>query len=158
MATTFLQAGTMAPDITVQDQDGSDVSLQDFQGKQPVVLFIYPKDGTPTCTVEACNLRDNYSALQDAGYAVIGISPDSVRKHQNFIAKQSLPFPLWADTEHQLIEAFGAWGEKKMYGKTYMGVMRSTFIINKEGEISHVIEKVKAKEHTQQILDAVSGS
>lgn len=147
----LLTAGTQAPGIVVKDQDGNDVSFEGLKGKK-VALFIYPKDGTPTCTVEACNLRDNHEALQKAGYTVIGLSPDSPRKHQNFIKKHELPFSLWSDQEHELIEAFGAWGEKKMYGKTYMGVFRSTFIINEEGVIEEVIAKVKAKEHATQIM------
>lgn len=148
---SLLPVGTKAPIVIVQDQHGEDVSVEDLKGSK-AVLFIYPKDNTPTCTVEACNLRDNYSALQAAGYTVIGISPDSPRKHVNFINKFELPFPLWADKEHRLIEAFGAWGEKKMYGKTYMGVMRSTFVLNEDGIITEVIDKVKAKEHAAQVL------
>jgi peroxiredoxin Q/BCP len=148
---TLLPVSSEAPAITVKDQDGNDVSFADLKG-QKVALFIYPKDGTPTCTNEACNLRDNHVALQNAGYTVIGLSPDSPRKHQNFIKKHELPFSLWSDQEHTLIEAFGAWGEKQMYGKKYMGVFRSTFIIDENGVIAEVIAKVKAKEHAAQIL------
>ncbi|MEZ4684894.1 MAG: thioredoxin-dependent thiol peroxidase [Bacteroidia bacterium] len=147
----FLSAGTKAPVISVQDQDGNDVSLADLKGKK-VALFLYPQDGTPTCTTEACNLRDNHKALHKAGYTVIGLSPDSPRKHRNFIKKYELPFPLWSDPEHRLIEAFGAWGEKQMFGNKYMGVFRSTFIIDEKGVVEEVIEKVKAKEHAEQIV------
>ena len=151
MSNTLLQEGSPAPTVSVLDQDGNEVSLENLRGKK-VAMFIYPKDGTPTCTNEACNLRDNHAALQAAGYTVIGLSPDSPRKHTNFIKKHELPFPLWADQEHELIEAFGAWGEKQMYGKKYMGVFRSTFLIDEAGTISKVIGKVKAKEHADQIL------
>ena len=151
MSNQLLQPGTQAPQIAVQDQDGNDVSVKDLAGKK-AVIFIYPKDNTPTCTIEACNLRDNYASFQAKGYTVIGLSPDSPRKHTNFINKFDLPYPLWADKDHALIDAFGAWGEKNTFGKAYMGVIRSTFILDENGTIVETIEKVKAKEHTAQIL------
>lgn len=116
------------------------------------MLYFYPQDNTPTCTVEACNLRDNYEALQKQGYVVLGVSPDSEKKHQNFIEKQKLPFDLLADTDLTFCNAFGVWAEKTTFGKTYMGVVRTTFIINEKGIIEEVIEKVESKRHAEQIL------
>jgi len=151
MSTTLLEVGTAVPDVSIPDQNGNAVSLKDFAG-QKVVLFFYPKDNTPTCTKEACNLRDNYTLLKEKGFQVIGVSVDDEKSHQKFIDKHELPFPLLADTDHKLVEAFGVWGEKKMYGKTYMGTHRTTFVIDEEGKISHVIAKVKSADHTNQIL------
>jgi peroxiredoxin Q/BCP len=151
--TSMLQAGTPAPDFTVKDQDGNTVSLRDFKGKK-VALYFYPKDNTPTCTEQACNLRDNISALKAKGITVLGVSVDSERKHQNFIKKFSLPFPLLADTDHKLVEAYGVWGEKTLFGRQYMGIHRVTFLIDKKGIIAHVIDKVASKNHTEQILKA----
>jgi len=148
---TKLKAGDKAPSFSVNDQNGKERNLGAFKG-QKLVLYFYPKDNTPGCTVQACNLRDNYQALLDAGYAVLGISPDTEKKHQNFIAKFDLPFDLLADTEKQMLEAYGVWGEKKMYGRTYMGVFRTTFVIDENGVIEEVIEKVKTKEHSAQIM------
>jgi peroxiredoxin Q/BCP len=156
MSQSLLAVGSQVPEFPVKDQEGNAFSLKDHQGKK-VILYFYPKDNTPTCTTEACNLRDNYSLLQEKGYVVLGVSPDSERKHQNFIKKYELPFTLITDPEHKLAEAFGAWGEKKMYGKTYMGILRSTFVIDEAGKVSHVIGKVKAKDHTNQILEEVEG-
>jgi peroxiredoxin Q/BCP len=127
------------------------ISLTDYKGKK-VVLYFYPKDNTPGCTAEACNLRDNHHDLIDKGYVVIGVSPDSEKSHQNFIGKFELPFDLIADTEKEILEAYNAWGEKKMYGKIYMGVLRKTYIIDEDGKIENIIEKVKTKDHTSQIL------
>lgn len=146
-----LKAGDKAPDIEVQDQRGKPVKLSDFAGKK-VVLFFYPQDNTPTCTVEACNLRDNYKTLKARGYVVLGVSPDSVKKHTNFINKFKLPYPLLADVDRKLIEAFGVWGPKETFGRKYMGVYRTTFIINEKGVIERVIDEVKSKEHAEQIL------
>jgi len=151
MPITPLSIGEAVPSFQLIDQDGATFSLADYSG-QKLILFFYPRDNTPTCTAEACNLRDNYSLLKEKGYEVIGISTDSARKHQNFIKKHSLPFRLVADTENQLTETFGVWGEKQMYGKKYMGLFRTTFIIDEEGKVAHVIEKVKAKEHTDQLM------
>ncbi len=117
-----------------------------------LILYFYPKDNTPGCTAEACNLRDNYELLQKEGYEVVGVSPDSEKSHENFKTKFSLPFPLIADTEKTVLQQFGVWGEKKNYGKTYMGVNRMTFIISSEGVIEHIIKKVETKTHTEQIL------
>ncbi|GAB3340156.1 thioredoxin-dependent thiol peroxidase [Marivirga atlantica] len=147
-----LNIGDKAPDFTAKDQDGNDISLADFKGKK-VVLYFYPKDSTPGCTAQACNLRDNYQDLLDKGYAVIGVSQDSEKSHKKFIEKQSLPFPLIADTDHTVHNLYGTWGEKKMYGRTYMGTFRTTFVIDEEGKIEDIIKKVKTKEHTAQILN-----
>jgi peroxiredoxin Q/BCP len=146
-----LKAGDKAPDFNVNDQDGNSVSLKDYAGKK-VVLYFYPKDNTPGCTAESCNLRDNYQALQSAGYEVLGVSTDSEKSHQKFIEKQSLPFKLLADTEKQIHEKYGTWVEKSMYGRKYMGTARTTFLIEENGTIEEIIEKVKTKDHTAQIL------
>src|SRR6476661_2550790 len=123
-----LKKGSKAPDFTVSDQDGNNVSLSDYKGKK-VALFFYPKDNTPTCTEEACNLRDNISLLKKKGIAVLGISIDSVKKHKNFEKKFSLPFPLLADVDKKIVESYGVWAEKKLFGVTYMGILRTTFLI-----------------------------
>lgn len=149
----MLQPGTPAPDFSVKDQSGNTVSLKDFRG-QKVALYFYPKDNTPTCTQQACNLRDNIAVLQRKGIVVLGVSVDSERKHQHFIKKFSLPFPLLADTEHQLVNAFGVWGEKTLFGHKYMGTHRVTFLIDESGTIAHVIDKVESKDHAGQILEA----
>jgi len=146
-----LKAGDQAPDFESKDQDGNPIKLSDFKGKK-VVLYFYPKDNTPGCTAESCNLRDNYDALQKQGYEVLGVSGDGEKSHQKFIAKYELPFKLIADEDKSVHEAFGTWGEKKMYGKTYMGTLRTTFVIDEAGKIEEVIEKVKTKDHTAQIL------
>lgn len=146
-----LNPGDKAPDFAVSDQHGNTVKLSDYQGKK-VVLYFYPQDNTPTCTVEACNLRDNYSALKAKGYEVLGVSPDSAKKHTNFIKKFSLPFTLLADTDNKIIESYGLWAEKQMFGKKYMGVLRTTFIIDEKGVIERIIDDVKSKEHAEQIL------
>ncbi len=148
----MLKSGTAAPDFSVSDQNGKAISLRDYKGKK-VALFFYPKDNTPTCTEQACNLRDNISKLKKKGIAVLGVSVDSERKHKNFEKKFKLPFPLLADTDHQLVDAFGVWGEKTLFGRNYMGTFRTTFLINEKGIIDHVIEKVKATDHAAQILD-----
>jgi peroxiredoxin Q/BCP len=147
----MLQPGTKAPDFTVKDQDGNPVSLHDFKGKK-VALYFYPKDNTPTCTEQACNLRDNMAKLRKKGVTVLGVSTDSERKHQNFIKKYSLPFPLLADTDHKLVDAYGVWGEKTLFGRKYMGIFRVTFLIDEKGKIAHVISKVDADDHAAQIL------
>lgn len=147
-----VEKGQKAPDFESVDQDGNPIKLSDFKGKK-VVLYFYPKDNTPGCTTQACNLRDNYEALQKAGYVVLGISSDSAKSHQKFIEKHSLPFPLIADEDKSVHEKYGTWVEKSMYGRKYMGTARTTFVINEEGIIEEVIEKVKTKEHTNQILN-----
>jgi peroxiredoxin Q/BCP len=146
-----LTVGSPAPDFTVNDQDGKPVSLSGMKGKK-VVLYFYPKDMTPGCTLEACSLRDNYKALQKAGYEVLGISSDDEKLHRKFIEKEKLPFRLLADTDKSVHEKYGTWVEKSMYGRKYMGTARVTFIINENGIISEVIEKVDTKNHAGQIL------
>lgn len=147
----MLEQGEKAPVFSAKDQHGNTVSLSDFKGKN-IVLYFYPKDNTPGCTKEACNLRDNHEELISKGFVVLGVSPDSEESHQNFAEKFTLPFPLLADPELKIIKAYGAWGEKNMYGKKYEGLLRSTFIINKEGEIEKVIKKVKTDDHANQIF------
>jgi peroxiredoxin Q/BCP len=146
-----LKAGDKAPNFEAKDQDGNTLKLSDYKGKK-LVLYFYPKDNTPGCTAQACNLRDNYELLQKQGYEILGVSQDSEGSHQKFITKQSLPFSLIADEDHAVHEAYGTWGEKSMYGKKYMGTLRTTFVINEEGIIEEVIEKVKTKDHTNQIV------
>ncbi|MBU1823290.1 MAG: thioredoxin-dependent thiol peroxidase [Bacteroidetes bacterium] len=146
-----LQAGDHAPDFKARDQNGKEISLSDFAGKK-LVLYFYPKDSTPGCTAQACDLRDNYEKMIQAGYAVVGVSVDDEKSHQKFIEKFNLPFPLIADTDHQVVEAYGVWVEKSMYGRTYMGIARTTFIIDEQGVITDVISKVDTKNHTAQIL------
>jgi len=146
-----LKVGDVAPEFSVNDQNDNPVKLSDFKGKK-VVLYFYPKDNTPGCTAEACNLRDNYQALQKAGYEVLGVSKDNENSHQKFIDKFELPFTLLADTEKDIHEKYGTWIEKSMYGRKYMGTARVTFIIDENGKIEEIIEKVKTKDHTAQIL------
>jgi peroxiredoxin Q/BCP len=146
-----LQAGDKAPDFSVNDQDGNLVKLSDLRGKK-VVLYFYPKDMTPGCTAEACNLRDNYKAMIKQGYEVLGVSTDSEKMHKKFIEKEKLPFRLLADTDKKLHDAYGTWVEKSMYGRKYMGTARKTFVIDEKGVIEEIIEKVDTKNHTAQIL------
>lgn len=148
-----LKVGEKAPAFSTMDQDGNAVKLSSFKGKK-VVLYFYPKDLTSTCTVQACNLRDHYKTLLKKGYIVLGVSPDSSQSHQKFISKHELPFPLLVDTEHKIAEAFGVWGEKKMYGRTYQGIHRTTFIIDEKGKIERIIDKPKSSEHAQEILES----
>lgn len=148
---TELKAGDKAPAISLKNQEGKKVTLKEFKGKK-VVLFFYPKDMTPTCTVEACNLRDNYSLLQKQGIEVIGISPDDETSHLKFADKHELPFTLLADPTHKTLNDYGVWGEKSMYGKKYMGVLRTTVLINEDGKIHEIIRKVESKNHAAQIL------
>lgn len=147
-----LKIGDPAPAFTAPDQDGNMVSLDQFRGKK-LVLYFYPKDNTPGCTAEACDLRDNYERFRNEGYEILGVSADSQKSHQNFIKKHELPFRLLSDVDKEVLQAYGAWGEKKNYGRTYMGVIRKTFIISGEGKIENIIEKVKTKEHTKQIFE-----
>jgi peroxiredoxin Q/BCP len=155
MSVNPLKKGRKVPSFPVTDQDGNSFSLRDYEGKK-VIIFFYPRDNTPTCTEEACNLRDNYQLLQEKGFEVIGVSTDSARKHQNFIKKFSLPFPLIADTDNKLTEAFGVWGEKQLFGRKYMGLVRTTFVIDENSKVAHVIDKVEAKNHTEQLMAALS--
>lgn len=149
----MIEIGQKAPDLLGTDQDGKEVRLSDYPGRT-IALYFYPKDSTSGCTAQACNLRDNYQALLDAGYQVIGVSVDSADSHKKFIAKQQLPFPLIADTDHRLVEEFGVWGEKSMYGRKYMGTFRTTFIISPDGTVERIItpKQVKTKDHAAQIL------
>ena len=146
-----LTVGTDAPDFTATTHDGETVSLSALRGS-PVALYFYPKDATPGCTAQACNLRDNIDALAAAGVAVVGVSPDGLESHEKFATKHELPFPLVADTDHEVIEAYGVWGEKQNYGKTYMGLQRTTFLIDADGTIVHVFKRPKTKDHTAEIL------
>ena len=146
-----LKTGDQAPDFSSANQEGKILSLSDFKGKK-LVLFFYPKASTPGCTMEAKNLRDNYSQLLKAGYEVLGVSADSVKRQQNFAAKNELPFSLLADENKEIIKAYGVWGPKKFMGREYEGIHRTTFIIDEKGVIESIIEKVKTKEHALQIL------
>lgn len=152
---THLKAGDKAPNFTAKDENGNALSLTDFKGKK-VVLYFYPKDMTPGCTTQACNLRDNYTDLTSKGFEVIGVSADDEAKHLKFIAKHELPFHLIADTDKEVINAYGVWGPKKFMGKEYDGIHRTTFVIDENGNIELVIEKVKTKEHSTQILEALN--
>jgi peroxiredoxin Q/BCP len=147
----MLKIGDKMPDFEVVDQDGKEVSSKDLLGKRTIIYF-YPKDNTSGCTAEACNLRDNYAALLSEGYNVIGVSKDSQTSHKRFADKYGLPFTLLSDTTTQMLQAFGAWGEKKMYGKTVMGTIRRTFIFDEKGILERIIEKVDTKNHASQIL------
>lgn len=148
-----MNVGDKAPEILGIDQDGKEIRLSDYKGKK-IVLYFYPKDLTSGCTAQACNLRDNYDALKAKGYAVIGASIQDEKSHRKFIEKNSLPFPLVADTDLRLVEAFGVYGEKKMYGRTYMGTFRTTFIINEDGIVERILgpKQIKTKNHAAQIL------
>ena len=146
-----IEIGKKAPAFSGNDQNGVKRTLTEFAGKK-LVLYFYPKDDTPGCTAEACDLRDNYDKFIAAGYAIIGVSPDEEKKHQKFITKYELPFDLLADTDHSIAEAFGVWVEKSMYGRKYMGIARTTFVIDEKGLIQDIIEKVNTKDHSSQIL------
>lgn len=150
----MMNIGDNVPDILGLDENGKEIKRSDFPGKT-IALYFYPKDLTSGCTAQACNLRDNYHTLLDAGYQVIGVSVDPQASHKKFIEKNSLPFPLIADTDHKLVELFGVWGEKSMYGRKYMGTFRTTFIISPEGIVQRIIgpKQVKTKDHAAQILD-----
>lgn len=148
---THLKVGDKAPNFTGIDQNGESIELSQLVGKK-IVLYFYPKDSTPGCTAQACDLRDNYQMLLSKGYTVLGVSADTQKSHQKFIEKHNLPFPLIADTEKEIIKAFGVWGPKKFMGKTFDGIHRTTFIIDEQGVIEEIIDKVKTKEHTSQIV------
>jgi peroxiredoxin Q/BCP len=150
-----MEIGTKVADLLGVDQDGNEVRLSNYPGRT-IALYFYPKDSTSGCTAQACNLRDNYQELLDAGYQVIGVSVDSADSHKKFIAKNSLPFPLITDTDHKLVNEFGVWGEKSMYGRKYMGTFRTTFIISPDGIVERIItpKEVKTKNHAAQILKA----
>jgi peroxiredoxin Q/BCP len=146
-----LKEGASAPVFSGKDQDGKTISLADYIGKK-VILYFYPKDDTPGCTAEACNLRDNYEDLLSRGFGIIGVSPDSEKSHAKFKTKYTLPFSLIADPDATIIKAYGAWGEKSMYGRSYMGVLRTTYVIDEKGNIIKIFTKVDTQNHTQQIL------
>lgn len=148
---TTLKEGNKAPEFKTTDQNGKTISLADYKGKK-IVLYFYPKDDTPGCTAESCNLRDNYSVLQKQGYEVLGVSADNEKSHRKFADKYELPFRLLADTEKEIINKYGVWGEKKFLGKKYSGILRTTFIIDEKGLIEKIIKEVETKKHTEQIL------
>ncbi len=150
---THLTEGKKAPAFKGKDQNGKPVSLADYKGEK-VVLYFYPEDDTPTCTVQACNLRDNFGLLKKQGFIVLGVSPDEEKKHKKFEAKYDLPFTLIADADHKIIDSYGVWGEKQMYGRTYMGLHRTTFLIDEKGIIRKIFLKPKSKQHTEEILKA----
>ncbi len=147
-----LQVGEKVPSFEAKDQDGNTINLSDYKGKK-LIVFFYPRANTPGCTAEACNLRDNYTELQAQGYELLGVSEDSQRKQSNFKKKFDFPFPLLADEDHTVINTFGVWGPKKFMGREFDGIHRKTFVINEEGNISRVIDKVKTKDHAAQLLD-----
>lgn len=148
---THLKVGDKAPAFTGKDQNGKSISLKDYAGKK-LILYFYPKDDTPGCTAETCNLRDNYTMLKRKGYEVLGVSIDPEKRHQKFIDKYSVPFDLLADDDKKVVEKYGVWGEKNLYGRKYMGTYRTTFIINEKGIIEELYTKVKTANHTEQIL------
>lgn len=150
----MLEPGAPAPPFTLAADDGTTVSLKELKGK-PVVLYFYPKDDTPGCTTEACEFRDSWAAVQKTGAAVLGVSPDPVASHRKFREKYYLPFRLLADPDHAVAEAYGAWGEKRMYGRSYRGILRTTFVIDGRGRIARVFEKVKPKGHAAEVLAAL---
>ena len=150
----MIEAGKKAPTFSLKSQDGKAVKLADFAGK-PVVLYFYPKDNTPGCTTEACDFRDQHSKLEKAGAVVLGVSPDKDTTHAKFAGKFGLPFTLLADTEHEVAEKYGSWGEKSLYGRKFMGIIRSTFLIGKDGKVAKVWPKVKVAGHVDEVLEAV---
>ena len=150
-----LKEGDPAPAIDAMDQNGQKITLEEFRGRK-VVLYFYPKDNTPGCTAEACDLRDHYSRFIEQGFEVIGVSADSEKSHQKFITKYELPFRLIADVDKKVLKDYSVWGEKKLYGKVFMGVRRKTYIIDTDGTIERIIEKVNTKEHSRQIFDQLS--
>lgn len=149
----MLNEGDIAPNFTTKDQNGNAVKLSDFKGKR-VVLYFYPKDDTPGCTKEACSLRDSFDVFEERGIKILGVSTDNEKSHQKFITKYNLPFELLADTEKEIVEAYGVWGEKNMYGKKYFGINRTTFLIDEAGKIVKIFKKVKVDEHADEVLEA----
>ena len=148
-----MKEGDDAPDFTTKNQSGEDIKLADLRGKR-VILYFYPKDDTPGCTKEACSLRDSFDIFEDKGIKIFGVSTDSEKSHQKFISKYSLPFDLLADTEKEIVNAYGVWGEKMNYGKKYMGINRMTFLIDEDGKIAKIFKKVKVDEHANEVLQA----
>jgi len=149
----MLKEGDIAPDFTVKDQNGSDVKLSGLRGRK-VVLYFYPKDDTPGCTKQACSLRDGFSAFEEKGIKILGVSPDSEASHQKFISKFELPFTLLSDANHHIADAYGSYGEKKFMGKTYNGILRKTFLIDESGKLVKIMDKVKVSEHAEEVLQA----
>ena len=149
----MLKEGDKAPHFSAKDQEGETVNLTDYKGKK-VVLFFYPKDDTPGCTKEACNLRDNYDDLRQKGFEILGVSVDDEKSHQKFIKKYSLPFTLIADTDHKIVQDYDVWGEKQFMGKKYMGILRTTFVVDEGGKIERIFKKIKTEDHAKQILDS----
>ncbi|MEP7111324.1 MAG: thioredoxin-dependent thiol peroxidase [Ferruginibacter sp.] len=154
---TTLKEGQKAPAFKGIDQNGNPVSLSDFKGEK-IVLYFYPEDDTPTCTIQACNLRDNFGLLKQHGLIVLGVSPDEAKKHKKFEAKYELPFTLVADPDHRIIDKYGVWGEKQLYGRTYMGLHRTTFLIDRKGIIKKIFLKPKNRQHAEEIIEAASPS
>ncbi|MBU5689484.1 MAG: thioredoxin-dependent thiol peroxidase [Candidatus Aenigmarchaeota archaeon] len=150
-----MKVGDMVPDIKVKDMGGKDVSLKDFKGKK-IVLYFYPKDDTPGCTLEACSFRDNYEKIEKLGVKVIGVSADDIESHKKFTAKHKLPFILLSDKEHKLAEAFGVWKQKSFMGKKFFGIERTTFIIDEKGKIIHIFQKVKPQGHAEEVIEALN--
>jgi peroxiredoxin Q/BCP len=150
-----LKEGDLAPAIEAVDQSGEMITLKEYRGKK-IVLYFYPRDNTPGCTAESCDLRDNYSQFIEKGFEVIGVSADSEKSHQKFISKYNLPFRLISDEDKKVLKDYSAWGEKKSYGKSYMGILRKTYIIDEKGYVEKIIEKVKTKEHSRQIFSELS--
>ena len=151
-----ISAGILAPDFVLPDENGTQRRLSEFRG-QTVILYFYPKDDTPGCTTEACNFRDDYSAYVEAGVTILGVSPDSSKSHAKFKKKFQLPFPLLADEQHSICDAYGVWGQKKLMGREYMGVLRTTFVISPEGKIKKVFENVRPASHSVEVLAALKG-
>ena len=149
-----LQVGDRVPEFSVRDQDGNTINLKDYRGKK-LVVFFYPRASTPGCTAQACNLRDNYGLLRESGYELLGVSADSQGRQANFKKKYHFPFPLLADQDHTVIGAFGVWGPKKFMGRTYDGIYRTTFVIDGDGKVERVIDKVKTKDHAAQLLEGL---
>ena len=152
----MLEEGDNAPDFAVKNQNGEEVKLSDFRGKK-VVLYFYPKDDTPGCTKEACSLRDGFEQFKQRGIEILGVSTDDEKSHQKFISKYQLPFDLLADTDKEIVEKYGVWGEKSMYGKKYMGTIRKTFLIGEDGKIAKIFDKVNVSEHADEVLEAFGG-
>lgn len=150
----MLREGDVAPGFTLESDSGERVALEQFRGRK-VVLYFYPKDGTSGCTTEACEFRDNWQAVQAAGAVVLGVSPDGAASHRRFKEKHRLPFPLLSDPDHRVARAYGAWGEKRLYGRTYHGILRTTYLIDQEGRVARVFAKVKPKGHAGQVLAAL---
>jgi thioredoxin-dependent peroxiredoxin len=150
----ILKEGDKAPAFTGKDANGKKIALKDFKGKK-LVLYFYPQDMTPTCTVQACNLRDNFGLLKKKGIEVVGVSPDEAAKHKRFEERNQLPFPLIADTDHVILEKYGVWDQKQLFGHKYMGVLRTTFVIDEKGVILKVFTKPKSKQHAEEILEAL---